>query len=234
MAKKAKSWYAWHDALGNGGICRTWAECEAACKGKHGEKHKGFETREEAWAFAFPGVPMPAETTVVSVPSPSQDKRPEMDSLPQIDPARISRVEPAEKVNRFCSVFGFERLSKDQRRAVQATDGKVLLFAVPGSGKTTVLIARIGYMVHACGIAPGSIVSLTFTKASAAEMKERYQKRFPDDTLLGGRISGILSARFDPVCLPYMVLMVAVQVTAALGVKQLVRNAGKLIGKITG
>ena len=201
MGKKPKAWYAWHDATNNGGIFRTWSECEAASRGKPGEKHKGFDTKEEAWNFAFPGTPMPDKCDVTSASSVIQtdmskptlcitadtgnsSQLSETASLPQIDAAKISRVEPSDKVNRFCANYGFEHLSKDQRRAVQATDGKVLLFAVPGSGKTTVLIARIGYMIHACGINPGSIVSLTFTKASAAEMKDRYQKRFPNDTAL--------------------------------------------------
>ncbi len=40
MAKKKKprKWYAWHDALGNGGIYHTWAECQAASSGKHGNQ----------------------------------------------------------------------------------------------------------------------------------------------------------------------------------------------------
>ena len=38
-------------------------------------------------------------------------------------------------------------LNPQQQRAVQALDGPVLLLAVPGSGKTTVLVSRIGYMV---------------------------------------------------------------------------------------
>lgn len=199
MAKK--TWYAWRDALGNGGVCRTWVECEANSRGKHGEKHHGFATKEEAWAFAHPGIPMPAENAAVSEQPAVQAQKKESvsgvegqisdayqptEKLPfhQIDPARISYAEPTAEVNRYCTAYGFEYLSKDQRRAVQAVDGKTLLFAVPGSGKTTVLIARIGYMVHARDIAPGKIVSLTFTKASATEMKERYQKRFPDDTVL--------------------------------------------------
>ena len=199
MAKKV--WYAWRDALGNGGVCRTWAECEANSKGKHGEKHHGFATKEEAWAYAHPGIPMEAENSVSSMAGAvqTQQRKPastvedqisgayrslEKLSFQQIDPDMISYAEPTDEVERFCTAYGFEHLSTDQRRAVQAVDGKVLLFAVPGSGKTTVLIARIGYMVHACNIAPGKIVSLTFTKASATEMKERYQKRFPNNTAL--------------------------------------------------
>lgn len=199
MAKKV--WYAWRDALGNSGVCRTWDECKAESSGRPGDEHHGFATKEEAWAFAYPGMPMAAENTAASEFNAMQARHKETGSdmnlqiedvcqltetptFQQIDFDRISYDEPTAEVNRFCTAYGFERLSKDQRRAVQAVDGKVLLFAVPGSGKTTVLIARIGYMVHARDIAAGKIVSLTFTKASATEMKERYQKRFPDDTTL--------------------------------------------------
>ena len=40
------------------------------------------------------------------------------------------------------------RLNDRQREAVLAVDGAVLLLAVPGSGKTTVLVTRLGYMVY--------------------------------------------------------------------------------------
>ena len=45
-------------------------------------------------------------------------------------------------------------LNPQQRAAVEAVDGAVLLLAVPGSGKTTVLITRLGYMTEVCGVAP--------------------------------------------------------------------------------
>ena len=49
-------------------------------------------------------------------------------------------------------------LNSQQEQAVKAVKGPTLLLAVPGSGKTTTLIARIGYMVHCCGIDPRSIL----------------------------------------------------------------------------
>ena len=45
-------------------------------------------------------------------------------------------------------------LNDQQLAAVEAVNGPVLLLAVPGSGKTTVLITRLGYMTEVCGIAP--------------------------------------------------------------------------------
>ena len=52
-------------------------------------------------------------------------------------------------------------LNKQQQDAVQTVDGAVLLLAVPGSGKTTVLVTRLGYMVCCCNIAPESILTMT-------------------------------------------------------------------------
>ena len=50
-------------------------------------------------------------------------------------------------------------LNDQQRAAVEAVNGPVLLLAVPGSGKTTVLITRLGYMTEVCGIAPEAILT---------------------------------------------------------------------------
>ena len=45
-----------------------------------------------------------------------------------------------------------------------ATEGAVLLLAVPGSGKTTVLVTRLGYMVYCCGVAPESVLGMNTTE----------------------------------------------------------------------
>lgn len=69
-------------------------------------------------------------------------------------------------------------LNKQQERAVQAVEGSNLLLAVPGSGKTTVLITRIGHMIINKGIVPESILAVTYNKAAQIEMKSRFAKRF--------------------------------------------------------
>ena len=69
-------------------------------------------------------------------------------------------------------------LNEMQREAVRTVEGPVLLTAVPGSGKTTVLICRIGYMTEVCGIDPGSILTVTYTKAATADMRRRFLDRF--------------------------------------------------------
>ena len=51
-------------------------------------------------------------------------------------------------------------LNDQQRAAVTAVDGPVLLLAVPGSGKTTVLVTRLGYMTLCRGVPPGQILTM--------------------------------------------------------------------------
>ena len=69
-------------------------------------------------------------------------------------------------------------LNAQQQRAVQTLDGPVLLLAVPGSGKTTVLVSRIGYMVLGCGIPPESILTMTYTVSAARDMRQRFASMF--------------------------------------------------------
>lgn len=72
------------------------------------------------------------------------------------------------------------KLDKQQERALLAVEGAVLLLAVPGSGKTTVLVDRLGYMVNMKNIDPSSILAITFTKNAAEEMKTRCKEKFGD------------------------------------------------------
>ena len=72
--------------------------------------------------------------------------------------------------------------TQQQLDAVKAADGPILLLAVPGSGKTTVLVHRLGYMVCCCGIDPASILTMTYTVAATREMKQRYAGLFGQQT----------------------------------------------------
>ena len=69
-------------------------------------------------------------------------------------------------------------LNDQQRAAVEAVNGPVLLLAVPGSGKTTVLITRLGYMTEVCGIAPEAILTMTYTVAATQEMRVISSRAF--------------------------------------------------------
>lgn len=70
------------------------------------------------------------------------------------------------------------RLNSQQQEAVQTVEGPVLLLAVPGSGKTTVLVNRLGYMIYCKDIAPENILTLTYTVAATKDMSERFVSIF--------------------------------------------------------
>lgn len=73
------------------------------------------------------------------------------------------------------------QLNKQQIEAVKTVDGPVLLLAVPGSGKTTVLVSRLGYMIQCMGIRPEQILTLTYTVAATKDMAARYEKIFGEE-----------------------------------------------------
>lgn len=70
------------------------------------------------------------------------------------------------------------KLDEQKEAAVQSVDGPVLLLAVPGSGKTTVLVSRIGYMRYVKRIPADQILTMTYTVAAARDMRQRYASFF--------------------------------------------------------
>lgn len=80
----------------------------------------------------------------------------------------------------------FERLEREtgvvmnarQKEAICHPKGPLLLLATPGAGKTTVLNARILYLVLRLGVNPDNILALTFSKAAAKEMEVRFQQLY--------------------------------------------------------
>lgn len=72
-------------------------------------------------------------------------------------------------------------LNKQQEKAMRTVKGPTLLLAVPGSGKTTTMIARIGYMIHCNGIKPDKILTLTYTTDATKDMRKRYIEIFGDN-----------------------------------------------------
>lgn len=64
---------------------------------------------------------------------------------------------------------------ESQLRAIRHKDGPMLVLAGPGSGKTTVITHRIRHLVEEYNVEPGGILVITFTKAAAQEMKQRFQ-----------------------------------------------------------
>ncbi|WP_456081579.1 ATP-dependent helicase [Mediterraneibacter sp.] len=70
------------------------------------------------------------------------------------------------------------QLNEQQKSAIQSIDGPVLLLAVPGSGKTTVLVTRLGYMIYCRGIDPSQILTVTYTVAATKDMSRRFAGYF--------------------------------------------------------
>lgn len=70
-------------------------------------------------------------------------------------------------------------MNEQQRQAVCTDSARTLLLAVPGSGKTTVLTARIAYCIEERGVSPSRILTLTFSRETASDMQKRFVSLFP-------------------------------------------------------
>ena len=90
-----------------------------------------------------------------------------------------------EKLESFLhAYYPDRRFTDDQKAAIQALSGAHLLYAIPGSGKTAVLTARAGWMIH-CGIPAENILIMTFGKKAAEHMARPFRCRsFAPSTVL--------------------------------------------------
>ena len=107
-------------------------------------------------------------------------------------------------------------LNKGQEQAVTHFEGPMLVLAGPGSGKTRVITERIHYLISERGVSPSEILVITFTKAAAAEMRQRYQKLYSQDTV------GVRFGTFHAIF--FMILKFAYHYTADNIVREEVRR----------
>ncbi len=85
-------------------------------------------------------------------------------------------------------------LNREQKQAVQHTDGPLLIMAGAGSGKTRVLTHRIAYLLGEKDVSPRSILAITFTNKAAREMKERVNR------LIGAGGAQVWVSTFHSMC----------------------------------
>lgn len=88
----------------------------------------------------------------------------------------------------------FSHMNNMQQQAVFCTEGPLLILAGAGSGKTTVLVNRIAYILQSELCKPWQILAITFTNKAAGELKERICNAVPE----GG--SDIWAATFHSTC----------------------------------
>ena len=88
----------------------------------------------------------------------------------------------------------YDFLNKEQKEAVMATEGAVLILAGAGSGKTTVIVNRIAHMINDLKTYPSQILAITFTNKASQEMKMRVKK------IIGDEAEGMWISTFHSSC----------------------------------
>jgi len=85
------------------------------------------------------------------------------------------KVEITDLEKKFINNFDFflKDLNMYQKKAVISNKKTILTIAGPGTGKTTVLIKRIEFLVKFCGVSSEKVLAITFTKKARDEMKKR-------------------------------------------------------------
>lgn len=101
------------------------------------------------------------------------------------------------------------KYSKNQLKAIKHVDGPMIVLAGPGSGKTALITGRVRYLLEEVKINPENILVITFTKAAAMEMRDRFIK-------LMGESRGVRFATF------HSVFFMIIRLSYGYGVEQII------------
>lgn len=137
------------------------------------------------------------------------------------------------------------RLDEDQMKIVNSTAKNIVVVAGAGSGKTTVLTARIRHLIEDEGVIPEDIIAITFTNAAADEMRERLSDIKDVDTMFIGTIHSFANTLLhlscpdtnytvlsdekflwaaNEVCKQYCKFLTAEKITGYMEIKEKLRN----------
>lgn len=160
------------------GIYTSWPDAEIQVKGYPCPVHQGFTTKAEALAY-MEGIDWETEEQEQIVFS--DDEIPEhKGSENSCDENHLHVENITDELNDFLHKYYPQReFTEEQKAAIGAIEGRNLLYAIPGSGKTAVLTARAGYMVHK-GIPARNLLIMTFGKEAALHMEKVYKEVFDE------------------------------------------------------
>lgn len=109
--------------------------------------------------------------------SPAPGGDPHALESPSLDRSGLGSPTKGDGIDTNGAAMWDENLPEQQRAAAGAPQQHNVLLAGPGMGKTFVLVRRVQYLVEEKNLDPATITALTFTRAAAAEMRQRLEER---------------------------------------------------------
>jgi len=104
------------------------------------------------------------------------------------------RLMPKKSIQHLAEQKRSEPLHPGQQRAVQTTEGPLLILAGAGSGKTRVMTARTAHLIQEAGVEPKRIMVVTFTSKAAEEIRQRIARQ-----LLPGQARDLVAGTFHSI-----------------------------------